>query len=496
MGDTLTLAAILAAETALLLLAGVRLLRYQLRQGVAAAGVQDSARRTVKSRSTVFRGFGLKSAVQRRELMLLGRDRNFLVQSLVLPVIILSGQVLLSGRVDSLSVFWDSPAMIASVAFSIAAYVLMLSAFQTLNAEGGALWLLYTFPRSIESILKEKARMWAVLALIYPLIMLALEIVLARTMDWSSLRMGATALLGVPIYSVIAVSLGVFACNPFAQDVHAKLRPTYVYLYMLLTALYVYAIVADEWWRSLAFIVLAILLALALWRKSRDELPYLLDPTALLAPQVSTADGLIAAMLFFVLQGVALLIIHAFDNQITGSGILLAFTIAAAITYFLARFTYWRAKTSGVPVVFNRAPGQALGYGLGAGAVAGLLGVAYILAAQRLGLWEQPRWEPTPGFSRGLWIFLLAVLVAPLFEEFIFRGLIFGGLRRSMAAGPSIVASAAIFAIVHPPVFMLPVFVLGACAAFAYQRSNILLAPMLTHAVYNAVVVGYQMGSG
>jgi ABC-2 type transport system permease protein len=77
---------------------------------------------------------------------------------------------------------------------------------------------------------------------------------------------------------------------------------------------------------------------------------------------------------------------------------------------------------------------------------------------------------------------VLAVVAAPLCEEFIFRGLIYGGLRRSMSAPPAMLMSAAIFAVVHPPLSMLPVFVLGLCTAWTYERSKTLLAPMLVHA--------------
>jgi membrane protease YdiL (CAAX protease family) len=31
------------------------------------------------------------------------------------------------------------------------------------------------------------------------------------------------------------------------------------------------------------------------------------------------------------------------------------------------------------------------------------------------------------------------------------------------------------------------------CAAIAYERSKVLLAPMLAHAAYNAVIVGYHL---
>jgi membrane protease YdiL (CAAX protease family) len=49
-----------------------------------------------------------------------------------------------------------------------------------------------------------------------------------------------------------------------------------------------------------------------------------------------------------------------------------------------------------------------------------------------------------------------------------------------------------VFAVVHPPASIIPVFFLGLCTALAYERSRVLAAPMLTHAVYNAVVLGYQ----
>ena len=88
-----------------------------------------------------------------------------------------------------------------------------------------------------------------------------------------------------------------------------------------------------------------------------------------------------------------------------------------------------------------------------------------------------------------------AIGAAPLFEEFIFRGLIMGGLRRSLGAAASIVGSAAVFAIVHPPVSLIPVFGLGLCAGIAYERSKMLLAPMVAHSIYNAIVIAYQLHS-
>ena len=56
-------------------------------------------------------------------------------------------------------------------------------------------------------------------------------------------------------------------------------------------------------WQRAALMILTALVAMALWQKARDQFDYLLDPSASPPPRVSVADGLIAALLFFVLQG-------------------------------------------------------------------------------------------------------------------------------------------------------------------------------------------------
>ena len=114
--------------------------------------------------------------------------------------------------------------------------------------------------------------------------------------------------------------------------------------------------------------------------------------------------------------------------------------------------------------------------------------------ASRLDLLPQLRLPDDKTQTPLIWLGLLAVLAAPVFEEFIFRGLIFGGLRRTYGVTASMLASAAIFAIIHPPLSVVPVFLMALCAAYVYERSRMLIAPMLVHAIYNAVVLGVQWG--
>jgi ABC-2 type transport system permease protein len=239
-------------------------------------------------------------------------------------------------------------------------------------------------------------------------------------------------------------------------------------------------------------IVLSGLLSLALWQKARDELPYLLDPAASPPARVSTSDGIIAAMVFFVVQGITLAIFMAVTHHVSGKAIVTAYSVAGAATFALFRLVYWRSKTVDIPRIFGAGIGRAIGWGVGAGLAASSAGAVYLFALRRLDLLQDVMRESAQQLSANIWIPFLAVVAAPIFEEFIFRGLIFGGLRRSLDAFPAIVASAAVFAIVHPPASMIPVFALGACAALAFDRSKMLLAPMIAHGIYNAVVLTLQ----
>jgi membrane protease YdiL (CAAX protease family) len=87
-------------------------------------------------------------------------------------------------------------------------------------------------------------------------------------------------------------------------------------------------------------------------------------------------------------------------------------------------------------------------------------------------------------------IIVLAVSLAPLAEEFIFRFFIYGVMKRYLGRFAAVVASALLFAAVHAhlPSFA-PLFVLGACLAIAYEWSGSILVPMTMHALFNAVTL-------
>jgi membrane protease YdiL (CAAX protease family) len=136
---------------------------------------------------------------------------------------------------------------------------------------------------------------------------------------------------------------------------------------------------------------------------------------------------------------------------------------------------------------------RALLWGTIGGVASSLAALIYIQVIQSIDVFPTLRQQgQVTGASIALWLAILAVVAAPVFEEFIFRGLIFGGLRRSVNVAIATLASAAIFAIVHPPVSVIPVFVMGVCAALVYERTRMLAAPVVSHAIYNAAVVAFQ----
>lgn len=87
-------------------------------------------------------------------------------------------------------------------------------------------------------------------------------------------------------------------------------------------------------------------------------------------------------------------------------------------------------------------------------------------------------------------IIVLAVSLAPLAEEFIFRFFMYGVVRRYFGKVAAVLASALLFAAVHGhlPSFV-PLFVLGSCFAIAYEWSGSILVPMMMHAIFNAITL-------
>jgi membrane protease YdiL (CAAX protease family) len=98
----------------------------------------------------------------------------------------------------------------------------------------------------------------------------------------------------------------------------------------------------------------------------------------------------------------------------------------------------------------------------------------------------------SPALPLRVLIVLLAVVVAPVLEEMLFRGL-FQTMVRSYTENPwlAIIIASAIFASVHQDVSHWPaLFALAMGLGYSYERSGSLTRPIVMHAIFNAIAIG------
>jgi len=85
---------------------------------------------------------------------------------------------------------------------------------------------------------------------------------------------------------------------------------------------------------------------------------------------------------------------------------------------------------------------------------------------------------------------LVAVVLAPMFEEVLFRGFLFRGLANSFGWVWGAVLSASVFGAAHLQLdVFLPLAVLGFVLAWAYHRTGSLWTNITMHALFNAIAV-------
>lgn len=88
-----------------------------------------------------------------------------------------------------------------------------------------------------------------------------------------------------------------------------------------------------------------------------------------------------------------------------------------------------------------------------------------------------------------------ALVLAPVLEEFLFRGLLQGWLERHLGRPKmAVLLTALLFAAVHRSLFFLPaLFAVSLCFSAAKAKGGGLAAPMLAHSLYNAFVLAVAL---
>lgn len=182
-----------------------------------------------------------------------------------------------------------------------------------------------------------------------------------------------------------------------------------------------------------------------------------------------------------------------------GNGLGVLVTALQQLAFFLIPFAWVRAKTGSAAALGlgRRSWTKAdLFAGLGAGVGAVVLGGVIVVLTQAV-------WRALTGGSPAIrnpvvdfgdrWIWAsaaLAVFAAPLCEETLFRGFVFGGLRRRLRFVWAGLASAALFGLAHAdPVRFVGLTAMGFVLAAAYERRKTLTASITAHFTANVLAV-------
>jgi membrane protease YdiL (CAAX protease family) len=96
------------------------------------------------------------------------------------------------------------------------------------------------------------------------------------------------------------------------------------------------------------------------------------------------------------------------------------------------------------------------------------------------------------GAKQQVHFFLVAGIVGPVFEEILFRGIIFGFLRRWNVTA-AVLVSTAVFAAFHLPGIPVTQIVGGIVFAVAYHTGKSLMVPIVIHVLGNLAIFSLSL---
>lgn len=483
-------------EVAVMAVAAWGLVDWSSRLGLEA--VHSGRRRSIERRRPALKFF---PGVAGKDFLLFGRDKLLWAQILT-PFISLVFPALIPGVVSSMTA---NPLRWGAVSLGIGVFSLVSSATTVIVREGDALWLLYLAPKSLLELVIEKT--WVCIGFSW---------VLSLTVFFGGIGYRGRFLagdlfslvwivFGIPLYGILGASLGVLGADPLAAEKSRRLRADLMGLAVLFGGLLIGGMFLPGVWAKVVHSILFLMLTLGWMEKARTHIEYLLDPTALPPPRLHPADGMTTVLTLLLLQLILIgglsVVLAPFLSQVqaTALAFLLGYPVAVGLTALIV-VDYFRNERLDLRklVVFWRSdPEEArtsVVVAFQAGAMAVVVAVAgWYFLSPRGGL---PAFQANASIATlvvGILGTAIAVIVRPALEEVLFRGLVFQSFRQSFGFLPAAVSAAFISAAWLPKTIALPAFLVGLTAAWAFEKSRSMFAPMAVQVLYSLVTVGLQI---
>lgn len=425
-----------------------------------------------------------------KDLLLLRRDPLLLMQTLVIPAMLVGFQAVFNRGAAQDAI--GDPRHIAAVAMFVGAYPLGMVVLRAFAGEVGHLWIPWMTAASPTRMLLGKAMVGASLGVIFSGITILVMHGLGPGTPWT--WHAIAAVIACAILGVMAVPLGALATR-LERHTHVR-RISWSAGWTLLAAegtamaaLYVNPTTA------IANLIVLCALAAALWQRLDSMLPWILDPTDQPRPQLDAATACGAILAYSVIQTIFALAAMLIGWS-TGESLVVGSAAAAILTLVGSVAVLLRARVPGTlracglmprdgsRVTWRRAV-LVLVLGIGVGLLCTAWGLTWGWIAEQLQLSSDG--SEISGLG-SVAFFLLAVTIAPPIEEFLFRGLLLNAVLSWRGPIWALLGSTALFAVLHPPVGWPAVAIAGFAFGVLSLRTGWLLAPVAAHATYNGMI--------
>ena len=192
------------------------------------------------------------------------------------------------------------------------------------------------------------------------------------------------------------------------------------------------------------------------------------------------------AILFLLMQVIAAWLMPLLSFGDADLGRFLAYTLSMLLMIVLLRLCNRESLLPAEPIMRSRRGFNPILILYG---VVVMIALSIVLAPLGSYLPEDSR-----TFSDSLWTLLLVVIAAPIFEEILFRGRLYGLLRTKASPMVSVFLSSLMFGIMHlQPAVMLEGVLMGLLFSYAYLRSRSIFAPVILHMCNNALAYALKV---
>ena len=192
------------------------------------------------------------------------------------------------------------------------------------------------------------------------------------------------------------------------------------------------------------------------------------------------------AILFLLMQVIAAWLMPLLSFGDADLGRILAYTLSMSLMIVVLRLCNRESLLPAEPIMHSRRGFNPLLILYG---VVVMIALSIVLAPLGGYLPEDSR-----EFSDSLWTLVLVVFAAPIFEEVLFRGRLYGLLRTKASPMVSVLLSSLMFGLMHlQPAVMLEGVLMGLLFSYAYLRSRSIFAPVILHMCNNALAYALKV---